>query len=99
MLWLPVLTIEKSKPGAGADTVNVKAVERVKEPLVAVTVTVDAAAGVEADVVSVSVVEQVAVHDAGANAAVVPAGRSDVVNEIGCAVPDTSVAPTVLVIA
>ena len=75
-----------------AATVNVNVVVRDREPAVPVTVIVEDPGGVDEEVVSASVVEQVGLHDAGENDAVVPAGRPEAENETGCAVPAVRVA-------
>ena len=77
-------------------TVNVKVVVWDSEPATLVTVIVDVPVGVDTEVVRVNVDEQVGLHDAGENAAVVPLGRPEAENVTDCAVPDTSVAVIVL---
>lgn len=67
-------------------------VVRDREPAVPVIVIVDDPAGVEAAVVSVTVDEQVGLHDAGGNEAVVPSGRPEAENETDCAVPEIRLA-------
>jgi len=82
--------------GGGLLTVNVNVVVRVRELPVPVTVIVDDPVGVDAEVVSVNVDEQVGLHEAWGNEAVVPAGRPDAANETDCVVPETRVAVIVL---
>jgi hypothetical protein len=58
---------------------------------------VDDPVGVDEEVVRVSVDEHVGLHDAGENAAVVPAGMPAAENVTDCAVPEIRVAVIVLV--
>jgi hypothetical protein len=77
-------------------TVNVNVVVLDTEPLTAVTVMVDVPVWVFRAVDRFSVVEQVGLHDAGENVAVVREGRPDTEKETGCVVPAAKVAVTKL---